>query len=125
MKKKLTIILLTTLLLSPSFANDQEADSVSFFPISSSVSDEKQFSLETTQEANNEKVHQYVKGNMEVLALDMSRGEGESLETLALLLNVVDRIAFIANLQKNFDKIYLTSDSTSQQIVARILIYVV
>lgn len=50
--------------------------------------------------------HQFVAQNMETLAQDIAKGEGEALLTLAKMMNAADQAAFAATLQANFDKVY-------------------
>ena len=60
----------------------------------------------------------FIDGNMNKLALDMSRGEGESLSSLAALVGVSadDSSAFRASLQQNFDGIFSSSQVTSLEV---------
>jgi hypothetical protein len=60
----------------------------------------------------------FIDGNMNKLALDMSRGEGESLSSLAALVgvNADDSAAFRASLQQNFDGIFSSSQVTSVEV---------
>ncbi|RPJ44824.1 MAG: DUF3015 domain-containing protein [Candidatus Latescibacterota bacterium] len=61
-----------------------------------------------------EKLNKFVGENMDNLAMDISRGNGEYLTTLAVLLDVPveARPALYGRLQSNFSKIY-TSDSVT------------
>jgi hypothetical protein len=70
---------------------------------------------------SNDKATKFVENNMDTLAMDISSGQGESIDTLATLLNVKDKSAFIAKLQKNFTNIYTTSDVTSAQVIDNII----
>ena len=65
---------------------------------------------------NNETI-KFVNDNMDKLALDISAGQGETLETLATLLKVEDKAAFSATLQANFDKIYTDEAVTSANVL--------
>lgn len=60
----------------------------------------------------------FIDGNMNKLALDMSRGQGESLSSLAALIGVQadDSAAFSASLQQNFDGIFSSSQVTSVEV---------
>src|SRR5574340_791535 len=49
---------------------------------------------------------------MDALATDIANGQGETVDTLAVMMEVEDKAAFVAKLQANFDKIY-TADSVS------------
>ncbi|WP_166263222.1 DUF3015 domain-containing protein [Marinobacter caseinilyticus] len=65
----------------------------------------------------------YMDSNIDKIARDMSRGSGENLETLAVLLRVeeADRAAFRSTLQDNFATIFPSSDTTSDQAVSAIV----
>ncbi len=65
----------------------------------------------------------YMDSNIDKIARDMSRGSGENLDTLAVLLGVeeVDRDAFRGILQDNFATIFPSSDTTSDQAVNAIV----
>ncbi|MBW1988681.1 MAG: DUF3015 family protein [Deltaproteobacteria bacterium] len=68
----------------------------------------------------NEQVQRFVADNMDHLAADMARGEGEYLDTLAALMGVpeADRPALYSTLQSNFSSIYTSEQVTSLQVVA-------
>ena len=59
----------------------------------------------------------YLDNNLDKVARDISRGEGENLDTLAVLLNVQegDRDNFRSQLQSNFEKIFPNAETTSNQ----------
>jgi hypothetical protein len=61
----------------------------------------------------------YIDSNMSRLARDISRGQGESLDSLALLLNVQpeDRGAFDGTLQKNFSEIFSDKDASTEDVL--------
>jgi len=59
----------------------------------------------------NEMAEEFVASNMDILAKEISVGHGESLNTLAELLNVEDKATFSASLQANYNSIY-----TSQKV---------
>ena len=65
----------------------------------------------------------FIENNMEQYALDAARGEGETLDTLAGMLNV-DKNVFAAKSQQNFASIFPNSDVdaiyVTQQIFAMI-----
>ncbi|BES72994.1 DUF3015 domain-containing protein [Marinobacter nanhaiticus D15-8W] len=65
----------------------------------------------------------YMDSNIDKVARDMSRGEGENLDTLAVLLNVEqgDRAEFRKLLQDNFATIFPSSDTTSDEAVSAIV----
>lgn len=54
----------------------------------------------------NDRAEEFVASNMDILAKEISVGHGESLETLAELLNVEDKAMFSAALQANYNSIY-------------------
>lgn len=61
--------------------------------------------------ANREKLENFVADNMDNLANDIAKGQGEYLNTLAVLMEVPEgsRADFYATLQNNFSKIYPSS----------------
>lgn len=65
----------------------------------------------------------YMNGNIDNVARDMSRGNGENLDTLAVVLGVeqADRGAFRQLLQDNFAAIFPTTDTTSDEAVSAIV----
>lgn len=65
----------------------------------------------------------YMDSNIDKVARDMSRGSGENLETLAVLLGVdeADRGEFSQLLQDNFASIFPNADTTSDQAVDAIV----
>lgn len=67
----------------------------------------------------NENVHRFVAENMDNLARDIATGGGESLATLATLLNVPkgEQGAFANDLRTNFDRIYSDESVTSVEVV--------
>ncbi len=69
----------------------------------------------------NEKVEKFVADNMDNLATDIAAGQGETLDTLATLLNVKNKEAFEAKLKDNFDSIYATEDVTSAEVIDAII----
>ncbi len=62
----------------------------------------------------------FVGGNTTKLARDMSRGEGESLNTLAHLMNVSssDQAHFKATLKENFNTIFASENTTTDKVLA-------
>lgn len=62
----------------------------------------------------------FIDANMNRLALDMSRGQGESLASLAHLLGVesVDQVAFNSAMQQNFGSVFATSSVSSTEVAA-------
>jgi hypothetical protein len=65
----------------------------------------------------------YMDSNIDKVARDMSRGNGENLDTLAVLLGVdeADRDSFRKVLQDNFATIFPSSDTTSGEAVDAIV----
>lgn len=81
--------------------------------------------LECQRPANfveNEKLNTFVAANMDSLALDMAAGHGESLLTLAELMEVPsgERPGFYSALQQNFRAIYASSDIESGALIDNI-----
>jgi len=62
----------------------------------------------------------YVAENMDPLANDIAKGDGEYLDTLAFLMKVENKDAFKDKLHKNFNKIYTSKNVTSKEVVANI-----
>jgi hypothetical protein len=86
------------------------------FGITSGTSNCEQYKTWTM----NEKVNVFVAENMDSVAKDIAKGEGEYLETMASLmdLNQAQRPQLYALLQKNFTRIY-TSPAVSPADVLR------
>jgi hypothetical protein len=72
--------------------------------------------------ASNEKLNKFVADNMDNLAADMAKGDGEYLDTLAMLMEVpqAERTTCYAKLQSNFSNIFTSESVTSQEIVTNI-----
>ncbi len=64
-----------------------------------------------TKLAMNEMAEEFVASNMDTLAKEIAVGHGESIDTLAELLNIEDKATFSASLQSNYNAIY-----TSQKV---------
>ena len=64
----------------------------------------------------NERAEEFVASNMDILAKEIAVGHGESIDTLAELLNVEDTATFSAALQSNYNSIY-TSKSVEMSDV--------
>jgi len=60
--------------------------------------------------AMNERAQEFVASNMDTLAKEIAAGHGESVDTLAELLDVADKDAFAAALQANYNKIYTSQN---------------
>lgn len=63
-----------------------------------------------TQFVMNEQAEEFVASNMDQLAKEIAIGHGESIDTLAELLEVSDKATFSASLQENYNKIYTSQD---------------
>lgn len=70
---------------------------------------------------SNDKAIKFVENNMDALAMDISSGQGESINTLATLLKIEDKVAFTTNLQSNFENIYTSTNVTSAQVMDNIM----
>ena len=70
---------------------------------------------------SNDKANEFVRANMDVIALDISNGQGEALSTLASLLNVSNPDVFASTLQANFDKVYTSTEVTSAEVIDNIV----
>lgn len=58
----------------------------------------------------------YIAENMDALAVDIAKGDGDYLETLAFLMKAQDKEAFKLLMHRNFDKIYASQDVTSNEV---------
>jgi len=74
----------------------------------------------------NEKLNTFVADNMDNLARDIARGNGEYVNTLAVLMDVPEtqRISFRSHLQSHFSQIY-PSDKVTHSEVVQNLVHVV
>ncbi len=63
----------------------------------------------------------FVEANREVLAKDISRGEGEAIGALTVINACGDSRAVGAALQKNFTAIFPTENATSDEVTSAIL----
>jgi len=72
---------------------------------------------------SNDKLNQFVGENMDELALDISAGKGETLATVAKLMNVENTPAFSSKLQANFSNIYTSKNVTSATVIDSIAKY--
>ena len=70
-----------------------------------------------------EMLHKFVAENMDNLAKDIARGQGESLNTLAVLMGVPDknRSTFNTKLQTNFDRIFTSPQVTEADVIEHIV----
>ncbi len=72
--------------------------------------------------SSNKKLNEFVADNMDNLARDIARGNGEYLNTLAILADVPDskRAVFYKQLQSNFSNIYTSDKVTHIDVLNRI-----
>lgn len=72
--------------------------------------------------AGNQKIKDFVKGNMDQLAMDIAIGEGETLNALADLMDVPakDRADLYVKLQQQFDVLFTSHDLSSESLVENI-----
>ena len=68
--------------------------------------------------------NQFVADNMDALAADIAKGEGEYLDTLSTMLNVSDSVAFKATLQKNFEEIFTSANVSAEEVTSKIYSFV-
>ena len=68
--------------------------------------------------------NQFVADNMDALAADIDKGEGEYIDTLSTMLNVSDSVAFKATLQDNFDEIFTSADVSAEEVASKIYSFV-
>ncbi len=61
----------------------------------------------------------FIGENMDALAVDVAKGEGEYVDTLATMLEVSDTVAFKATLQDNFDNIF-SADASAKEVNEKI-----
>lgn len=68
---------------------------------------------------SNEEVNKFVLANMDDLAKDIAAGQGETVSTLAELMEVPEesRDTFFSTLQENFDQIFPSSDVNYSHVV--------
>jgi hypothetical protein len=70
----------------------------------------------------NERLSIFVADNMDGIAKDIAKGEGEYLDTMATLMEVgqAERPQLYAHLQKHFSQIYPTASVTHAEVLANI-----
>lgn len=68
--------------------------------------------------------NQFVADNMDALAADIAKGEGEYIDTLSTMLNVSDSVAFKATLQNNFEEIFTSADVSAEEVTSKIYSFV-
>ena len=69
---------------------------------------------------SNEKAKSFIANNMDQLAVDISAGKGESIDTLASLLAVEDKANFKLKLQNNFSTIFTGDDIKAAKVIDNI-----
>ncbi|MCM2265814.1 MAG: DUF3015 domain-containing protein [Desulfuromonadales bacterium] len=72
----------------------------------------------------NDRLLAFTADNLDLLARDIASGQGETLATVAELLDVpsADQPAFNTALQANFDKIFVTGTETAGVVLDRIAV---
>ena len=73
--------------------------------------------------ASNKKLNNFVRDNLDKIAMDAAKGNGESIQTLAKLLNVKDEKTFATKLHSNFDKIFASENITYSKVLDNIATY--
>ncbi len=68
----------------------------------------------------NERAEEFVASNMDTLAKEIAAGHGESVDTLAELLDVQDKDAFASALQANYNKIYTSQNVEMNEVLDNI-----
>ena len=143
MKKTLFIVATTALMTTASFANANTGcglgnqvitnqDSVLmqvFAATTNGTSGNQTFGITSgtsgcakpARFVSNNKANEFVAGNMDALAFDISNGEGEALTTLATLLNISNPDVFASTLQTNFNKIYTSATVSSADVIDNIV----
>ena len=71
---------------------------------------------------SNEKAKAFVANNMDKLAMDISVGQGESIDTLASLLKVDDTQSFKKKLQTNFGIIFEGDNVEAANVIDKIAV---
>ncbi|MCK4737269.1 MAG: DUF3015 family protein [Sulfurimonas sp.] len=68
----------------------------------------------------NEQAEQFVASNMDQLAKEIAMGHGESIDTLAELLEISDKATFSASLQENYNSIYTSQNAKMADVLDNI-----
>ena len=73
----------------------------------------------TSQKITIAQLNQFLDSNLDKVAYDMSKGQGEALESLAVLIGIQakDKTSFFNATKANFDRIFSASDVTRSQVV--------
>ena len=81
------------------------------------------FGCDTTQPiGGSSAVATYLDDNLDNVAQDMARGEGEALASLARVIGIQaeEQQAFFTTVQNEFDNIFASSDVTRQEVMANL-----
>jgi hypothetical protein len=70
--------------------------------------------------ASAEKLNIFTGENLDKLALDIAKGEGETLDTFIELSGVQNKAEFVFKLQSNFSKIFTSENVTAGEVLANI-----
>jgi hypothetical protein len=73
-----------------------------------------------TKLSMNERAAEFVASNMDQLAKEVAVGHGESIDTLAELLEVEDKAAFAAAMQTNYNAIYTSQNAEMADVLDNI-----
>lgn len=68
----------------------------------------------------NERAEEFVASNMDQLAKEIAMGHGETIDTLAELLDIEDKATFSASLQENYNSIYTSKDAKMADVLDNI-----
>ena len=68
----------------------------------------------------NERAQEFVASNMDQLSKEIAIGHGESIDTLAELLDIADKATFSASLQENYNNIYTSKDVKMSNVLDNI-----
>ena len=68
----------------------------------------------------NDRAQEFIAGNMDQLSREIAQGHGESVNTLAELLNVNDAQTFASNLQANYNAIYSSENTQMSDVAANL-----
>jgi hypothetical protein len=76
-----------------------------------------------TKRAKNDGLNEFVVANMDSLAMDIAKGQGETLDTFAELMQVPaqDRLAFNQKLQSNFAVIFPSENVVLADVVDSVI----
>jgi hypothetical protein len=73
-----------------------------------------------TQFVMNKQAEEFVASNMDQLAKEIAMGHGESVDTLAELLEISDKATFSASLQANYSSIYTSQNAKMADVLDNI-----